>query len=259
MASAGTSAGGNPVAAGGAGPSAAGSGPSQPLEGEVLFSDDFESDTVGEPPSGWGTFIAWQQDIATPPDDNFARVEDVEGSKVVHFMGGTNPAQITRALPPGTNKIYVTARIKMTRQLGQNPGANHETLIGIRGTSGGANDEVRFGEIKGVIGTNEVPSDNISPLMDQWGMGPVLPADTWACFEVGFVGDQPQNELYAWIDGELVHSITSPDDWQNGPMPANWLDGKFTEVILGWHSFSSENIEVWIDDVIVATGRRGCP
>jgi hypothetical protein len=42
-------------------------------------------------------------------------------------------------------------------------------------------------------------------------------------------------------------------------MPANWLDGKFTEVILGWHSFSSENIEVWMDDIIVATGRRDCP
>jgi hypothetical protein len=109
----------------------------------VLFSDDFEAGVVGEAPSGWGTFIAWQQDIATPPADNFARVADVDGSRVVHFMGGSNPAQLTRALPPGANKVYLTARVKMTRQLGQNPGANHETLIGIRGTSGGANDEVR--------------------------------------------------------------------------------------------------------------------
>lgn len=230
-----------------------------PLDGEVLWTDDFEADTVGQAPAGWGTFIAWQQDIAMPPADNFAQVADVDGSKVVHFMGGSNPAQITRALPSGTTKVYVTARVKMTRQLGQNPGANHETLIGIRGTSGGANDEVRFGEIKGVIGTNEVPSDNISPLMDQWGMGPVLAADTWACFEVAFIGDQPQHELHAWIDDELVHSITAPEQWQNGPMPADWLSGKFTEVILGWHSFSSANIEVWMDDVTVSTGRVGCP
>jgi hypothetical protein len=176
-----------------------------PLDGEVLWTDDFEADTVGQAPAGWGTFIAWQQDIAMPPADNFAQVADVDGSKVVHFMGGTNPAQITRALPSGTTKVYVTARVKMTRQLGQNPGANHETLIGIRGTSGGANDEVRFGEIKGVI------------------------------------------------------SITAPEQWQNGPMPADWLSGKFTEVILGWHSFSSANIEVWMDDVTVSTGRVGCP
>lgn len=229
------------------------------MEGEELFREDFESQTVGAAPSGWDNFIGWQKNNPMPAADNYASVEEVDGSKVIHFVGGTNPAQITRPLPQGTNKVYVTARVKMSRQLGQNPGANHETLIAIRGESGSANNEVRFGEIKGVIGTNEVPSDNISPLMDQWGMGPVVAADTWACFEVAFIGDQAQHELYAWVDGELVHSISAPDEWQNGAMPANWLDGKFVEVVFGWHSFSSQNIDVWMDDIVVATGRRGCP
>ena len=58
--------------------------------------------------------------------------------------------------------------------------------MGIRGKVGSADNEIRFGEIKGVIGINEVPTDNIAPKMDQWGKGPVLAANTWHCIEVAF-------------------------------------------------------------------------
>jgi hypothetical protein len=134
-------------------------------------------------------------------------------------------------------------------------------MIGIRGTSGGANDEVRFGEIKGVIGTNEVPTDNISPKMDRWGMGPVIPANTWACIEVAFLGDMATHALRAWHNGTLVHEVTSSgaDQWQNGAMPSmTWMNGKFTEVILGWHSFSSVDADIWMDDIILSTSMIGC-
>lgn len=230
-------------------------------EGEILFVEDFETQTVGARPDGWDDFVGWQKNNPSPSTTNFALVASEQafsGSNAIHFKGGANPAQITRPLPQGTTKVFVSARVWMSRQLGQNPGANHETLIAIRGTSGDANNEVRFGEIKGVIGTNEVPSDNISPLMDQWGQGPAVPPETWACFEVAFLGDQPQHELHAWVDGELVHSIVAPDEWQNGAMPATWMDGKFVEVVLGWHSFSSADADIWMDDIVVATGRQGC-
>jgi len=139
-----------------------------------------------------------------------------------------------------------------------NPGANHETLIGIRKLPGQANDEVRFGEIKGVIGTNEVPSDNISPKMAQWGMGPVVAPGGWRCIEVAFLADQPQHTLYAWADGTMVHSVTAPDQWQNGTLPANWLNGKFVEVIMGWQSFSGIDTDLWIDDVVLSNSPVGC-
>jgi len=139
------------------------------------------------------------------------------------------------------------------------PGANHETLLGIRKAVGTVNDEVRFGEIKGVIGTNETPSDNISPLMAKWGMGPVVAPGTWQCIEVAFLGDQPQNTLYAWANGTLVHSITSPSDWQNSPaLPMNWLSGKFVEFIMGWQSFSGVDTDLWIDDVVLSNSMIGC-
>lgn len=253
-------------AAGAGGTPAAGSGGSGPGAGggtgvTPFLTEDFESGTVGKQPTGWDNFIGYVKNAANPQGDTLALVDSMHahgGKNAVHIHGGSSPAMITRALPTGTNKLYVRAYFYMSRQLGMNPNANHETLIGIRKAAGSANDEVRFGEIKGVIGTNEVPSDNISPKMDKWGMGPVVAANTWACIEVAFLADQPQHTLQAWADGTLVHSITAPDQWQNGTLPMDWMKGKFVEVILGWHSFSNATNDIWMDDLVLSTGPIGC-
>jgi hypothetical protein len=250
--------GGASGAAGDAGSGGAGGGSVPPM-GFLL--EDFEAGTKGQAPATWDTFIAWNKNGHNPSGDTLALIDDTRahsGTKSVHYHGGGNPAQITRPLPANTTKLYVRAWIYMTRQLGMNPGANHETLIGIRKTTGGANDEVRFGEIKGVIGTNEVPTDNIAPTMDRWGMGPAISANAWHCYEVAFLADTPQHTLHAWVDGTLVHEVTAPDQWQNGVMPATWLDGKFVEVILGWHSFSSATNDVWLDDLVLSNAPIGC-
>jgi hypothetical protein len=212
-------------------------------------------------PAGWNNFIAYIGNGQNPNGQTLALVDGARahsGTKSVHFHGGGQPTQLTRTLPTGTTKLYARAWIWFTRQLGMNPGANHETLLGIRKAVGSANDEVRFGEIKGVIGTNEVPTDNISPKMAQWGMGPVVATGAWQCIEVAFIGDQPQNTLTAWANGTMVHSITAPDQWQNGNMPMNWLNGKFVEFIMGWQSFSGIDTDLWIDDVVLSTSPIGC-
>jgi hypothetical protein len=240
---------------------AAGSGNVPPPPGDAFFFDDFEGSTVGQAPPRWKYFVAWVANQNNPSGNASALVDDtraVSGTHSIHFVGGQNPAQITLALPQGTNKLYVRAQVFMTRQLGQNPGANHETLIGIRKTPGQADNEVRFGEIKGVIGTNEVPTDNISPKQDQWGKGPAVAPNQWHCVEVQFLGDQPQNQLFAYVDGELVHSVTAPDQWNNGNLGGNWMAGKFVEVILGWHSFSGIQTDVWMDDIVLSTSPIGC-
>jgi hypothetical protein len=252
-AGAGASTGGASAGAGGGGAGTSGTG---------FLSEGFESGTNGMQPGGWDNFIAYQKNIKNPADDGSLAVVDSTrahgGTKSlkVHSTGG--PVMLTRALPSGTNKLYVRAWFYMTRQLGMNPGANHETLLGIRKATGTANDEVRFGEIKGVIGTNEVPSDNISPKMDQWGKGPVVAANQWACIEVAFLADQAQHQLQAWVGDMLVHSITAPDQWQNGAMPADWMKGKFVEFIIGWQSFSSAANDLWIDDLVLSNSKIGC-
>ncbi|HWA71611.1 MAG TPA: hypothetical protein VG937_04745 [Polyangiaceae bacterium] len=259
---AGGGAGGAAAGAGGATAGAGAGGGSAGSSSSGFLSEGFESGTNGMQPAGWDNFIAYQKNIKNPADDGSLAVVDStrahSGTKSlkVHSTGG--PVMLTRPLPNGTNKLYVRGYFYMTRQLGMNPGANHETLLGIRKAVGSANDEVRFGEIKGVIGTNEVPSDNISPKMDQWGKGPVVAANTWACIEVAFLADQAQHQLQAWVGDTLVHSITAPDQWQNGVMPADWMKGKFVEFIIGWQSFSSAANDLWIDDLVLSNSKIGC-
>jgi hypothetical protein len=258
--------GGSSAGAAGSGGASAGSagsngGSGGSSTGKGFVREDFEGQTTGKQPTGWDNFVAWNKNGMNPASDASALVDETRahsGTKSMLFKGGGNPAMITRPLDTGTNKLYVRAWFYMTRQLGQVPDANHETLIGIRGKTGAADDEIRFGEIKGVIGTNEVPSDNISPKMDMWGKGPVIPANAWNCIEVAFLADQANHELHAWHNGTEVHSVTAGDQWQNGTMPATWMNGKFLEVIIGWHSFSSDPNEVWMDDLVLSDSRINC-
>jgi len=164
---------------------------------------------------------------------------------------------LTFPLPSGTKRLYVRGYFYMTRQLGQNPQppANHETLFGIRKDK---DHEIRFGEIKGVLGVNEVPSDNITPKMDLWGKGPLISASKWVCIEGAFIGDQAQNEVHGWADGTEVIAATSGSQWQNGTEPANWLDGYWNEFMIGWQSFSNASNEIWIDDLVLAPSRINC-
>ena len=227
----------------------------------LFFFDDFEHGTVGQQPPGWDNFIGYIRNGQNPQGATLALVDTLHvhrGAQAVHVHGGGSPAMLGQLLPAGINRLYVRTFVYLTRQLGMNPGANHETLVALRKDPSGANDEVRFGEIKGVIGTNEVPTDNISPLQAQWGKGPVVPAQQWVCLEVAFLADQPQHVLRAWADGQLVHEVTLPSQWQNGPMPANWEQGKFQQVLIGWHSFSGVDTDLWFDDVALGAERIGC-
>lgn len=252
--------GGSDVGTGGGGDVGTGGGGTLPPEA-ILFQEDFEAATEDTVPANWHSFVGYVVDMNNMKPDPFALADSTKahgGTKSLHVNASSQPAMLTRALPQGTNKIYVRAYVWLTNKLGQNPGNNHETLIGVRGTPGGANDEVRFGEIKGVIGTNEVPSDDISPTMDQWGMGPVIAAGQWNCIEVAFLGEAEPHEVRAWNNGVEVHAVNSAAQWQNGVLGTDFLTGKFNEFIIGWHSFSSYANEVWFDDIIVATQRVGC-
>lgn len=251
---------GGAAATGGADLGTGGGGTTLP-EGSVIFSEDFESAAVDTVPAGWDSFVSYVVNSNNSPGGQAFALADASkahgGSQSLHVKGGQSPAMLTRPLPAGTNKIYMRAYVWLTNQLGQGVGRNHETLIGVRGTPGGANDEVRFGEIKGVIGTNEVPSDNISPKQDQWEMGPVIAGGEWNCIEVAFLGDTENHEVVGWNNGVEVHRVNDPNQWQNGTLE-KFLDNKFQEFIIGWQSFSSYDNEIWFDDVVVATERVGC-
>jgi hypothetical protein len=224
----------------------------------AILSADFESDTVGKQPAGWHNFIAYNTDAMNPQTNLQAIVDATRphgGKNSLHVKGDASPAFLTLPLPANINKLYVRGYFYMTRQLGQNPGANHETLFGIRKNE---QAEIRFGEIKGVLGVNETPSDNISPKMDQWGKGPLIAANKWVCIEGAFIGDKAQHEVHGWADGTEVISVTMGSQWQNNVEPATFMTGYWKEFMIGWQSFSNAANEIWIDDLVLSPTRVNC-
>uniref|UniRef100_UPI00069324D0 YceI family protein n=1 Tax=Cellvibrio mixtus TaxID=39650 RepID=UPI00069324D0 len=216
---------------------------------------------VNTQPAGWDNFIGYVRNNSnTPSGTAYALIDSTKaysGTKSIHFKGGQNPAQIIRALPAGTQRLYTRAYVNLSVPFGNVAGDNHEHLFGIKKTPD-ANDEVRVGQIKGVLGTNHIPSDDIAPKAAQWWSGPQLAANKWYCVETAFLADQAYDTLHMWVDGTLVHTIDSADDWNNNRLPADWMSDKFNFVMFGFHSFSSRNADVWMDDLVVSTQPIGC-
>jgi polyisoprenoid-binding protein YceI len=227
----------------------------------VLFSETFESGAVNTQPSGWENFIGWVPNNSnTSTGAQYALIDSTKsynGGKSIHFKGGAAPAQIMRALPAGTQRLYTRAYVNMSVAMGNVAGDNHEHILGLKKTKD-ANDEIRVGQIKGVLGTNHIPSDNIAPKMSQWYSGPQMAANTWYCVEVDYLADQAYDTLRMRVNGTEVHSITSSSDWNNGALAADWMSDKFNYVMFGFHSFSGRSADVWMDDIVVSTQPIGC-
>ena len=267
-----TSTGGSTGTGGSAGKS--GTGGAAGAGATTFFTDDFESDMMGKQPAGFDNLIAYnfnatnpQGDISTPTSSGSGAVADNththNGSKMaVHFHGASNPAFLELKLASGINHLYSRVWVYSSLQLGNGPSSdNHETLLGITGDPGSVNNQVRFGMIKGAIGTNQSATDDISPLQAKWNMPPVITANAWHCIELELDGTAAYNVLNAYSDGTLVHSITAGTDWQNGALKntPNWLSGIFTDFMFGYQSFSSTTADVWMDDLALSTtGRIGC-
>lgn len=234
------------------------------MSAAVIFQDDFESTALNAQPANWNNLLAYSYNASnTTAGANYALVDNTKahsGTKSIHFKG--NFAQIVRALPANTQRVHLRAWVNTNRQIGNIPGddstSNHSHILGIKKTTD-ANDEIRVGEIKGVLGTNQVPSDDIAPRQDKWRKGPQISANTWACVEVAMYADTAYDELYFWVDGTLVHSITSSADWQNNPQPKDWLSDKFNYVEFGFQSYTgTQTADVWMDDIVVSTQPIGC-
>ena len=227
----------------------------------VLFSETFESGAANTQPSGWENFIGYvRNNNNTTSGSAYALIDSSKsysGGKSIRFKGGSSPAQIVRALPAGTQRLYTRAYVNMSVPMGNVAGDNHEHIFGIK-KSFDANDEIRVGQIKGVLGTNHIPSDNIAPKMSQWYSGPQMAANTWYCVEVDYLADQVYDTLRMRVNGNEVHSITSSNDWNNGALGADWMSDKFNYVMFGFHSFSGRSADVWMDDIVVSTQPIGC-
>jgi hypothetical protein len=90
-----------------------------------------------------------------------------------------------------------------------------------------------------------------------------LPEGTWSCFEWQF--DGVGNEMHLWLDGTLVADadiITTGTQCVTPEPPNNtWQAPEFSNLTLGWAQYQQSDtaIEFWMDDLVVATERVGCP
>jgi hypothetical protein len=245
-----------------------------PPTADAFFADNFETGAPGTQPAGWTRWINYSTNASNAlTDPQFALLDDqdsVSGNQSVHFhaTGATQPAMLTRALPPGTNRLHLRVFIKTATQLGSrtpdNP-SNHETLLGLRATPNDGNFELRFGEAKGALGFNMVGpgrNDAVAPLPALWGSAPLMSPNVWHCVELEFSNEDPDNaEAHASADGQLVRSVTGVADWHVplGQEGTRWLNGMFNEVVLGWQSFSNPPAnDVWMDDLVLSGSPIGC-
>lgn len=273
---AGATSGTGSTAAGGSSGTGSGSVVPEPLPppADAFFADDFEAGAAGTQPAGWTRWINYSTNASnTLSDPQYALLDDqdsVSGGQSVHFhaTGNTQPAMLTRALPPGTNRLHLRVFVKTTVQQGSRPPdnpSNHDTLIALRATPNDGNFEIRFGETKGALGFNMVGpgrNDAVAPLPALWGSAPLLTPGTWHCLELEFSNEDPDRpEAHASVDGELVRSVTSAADWHVplGTEGTRWLNGMFNEVVLGWQSFSNPPAnDVWMDDLVLSGSPIGC-
>jgi mono/diheme cytochrome c family protein len=225
----------------------------------VIFSETFEDGGLDTQPAGWDNYLGYIYNTDnTVSNANYALIDDTyayNGSQSIHFNGSL--AQIVRALPANTQRVYLRAYVRMSKQMGNVVGDNHEHIMGIKKTQD-ADNEVRIGQIKGVLGTNDVPTDNIAPTSAQWESGKALLPDTWYCVETGLYADTAYDEVHLWVDGEEVHSITAGSDWNNGELGSDWMSDKFNYAMFGFQSFSGNTADVWMDDIVVSTEPVGC-
>jgi hypothetical protein len=89
-----------------------------------------------------------------------------------------------------------------------------------------------------------------------------IPVQKWVCVEWKF--DGVANEMHYWLDGQ---SAPGADVMKTGGVcvtpqpPGGWQAPVFSNLSLGWQqpNPSTTAIEMWVDEVALATQRIGCP
>ena len=167
--------------------------------GAGFFSDDFESDTAGKQPAGLGQHHRVQlQDHQPDGQPERARRRHAHAQQQQaggplqerrqHGVPRTPAAE--RNQPPVRARLFLHDAPAGNGTVGREPRvvAGHHRWNRTTPTTRSAS-----ARSKGSIGTNQVPSDNIAPIMAKWYGPPVITANAWHCIEVEFNGAAAYN------------------------------------------------------------------
>jgi len=278
----GAAAGATNSATGAAGSSALPSAytPSGPLSAlcpaGTAFCEDFEDDALDRAPQA-----PWQ-DATNGATARVNATRAFSGSQalLVNVPSGPPPHRGYVALQQGSfaaanremyGRVMVFLEATPTAAAGQN--GVHWTLFQGEGRAATNNYNAiyRFGgELQGGAGlmaNYETTQDGNPPVRSDCAQHSqtLMPVQRWACLEWHF--SQATNEVQYWLDGGELSDLHVVDRgpscrYDEPPLNGEWLaPPAFQTLYMGWEQYtaSSNALNVWLDGVVVGTGRIGCP
>jgi hypothetical protein len=273
---AGGSGGGAMAAAGSGDGTTPPSGPGEPIDScpsNALFCDDFEDDASGQFPGA-----PWQNNTGSGATVRVDGVQAFSGQQAVHVNAPPNQAYRRGyfSLEQGSSNIFPAASPGMFGRamfwLDATPNAVvHWTIIQAEGRAADGTHDAYYrygGQQQGGAGIMANYETNSGVSTDCYSHSATrMPVQRWACVEWHF--DVARSEMQLWLDGtELgdMHVVDRPTTAGSGCL-GNALNGEwlappaFTTLHLGWENYqtSSNDRNLWIDDVAIGTERMGCP
>jgi hypothetical protein len=241
--------------AAGSGSSAAGSSGSEARPGgcakpDLIFCDDFESNTVAglaPPEPRWKIALNGMGSVVI--DDAVAAHS---GKKSVHVAsrGGYQTFFVLSGPPvfPAAGALYLRLFIRLAAPMS----AGHNTYYKAgAGASPSSEHETRIGAMNSMLMINQPAGDrgflsNQNYYNDGNKPGVVFTPETWTCVEALF--DPPRSTFDIWVNGKEVPDLHRTD-WQQDPL------GAFQ---LGYEEYAGPDADIWYDDVAVSAQRIGC-
>lgn len=235
----------------------------------TLFCDDFEDDAVGQAPgSPWRDSTNSGGVVSVGTDFAFS------GARAVHASAPAGAAyrRAYFALDQGSSSIFPAAALEMYGRAMMYLEAVPDTAIhwtfvqgeGAATTPSAHNRLYRYGgQQQGGAGLMA----NFETTMistDCWQHSQQrMPAAAWACVEWRFA--VATNEMQFWLDGQEIedlHVTGSGEGCIGDALGGDWLaPPAFQSLYLGWEHYQQpgNDIDLWVDAVVVSTERVGCP
>jgi len=225
--------------------------------------DDFETGSVPDA-TRWKVLTSYS---GQPSDKNRVVLDAVHaahGKQALHVHTETNdPVYIeTAKLPLANNGFFGRVLAYFASDPGARTKGHWGSFVGIgKKTPSGQDIEVRIGGQFDILVANYSPNDALQTSASRDGFyddGARLPIGAWACFEFQF--DGAGNQLHVWLDGAELERLHVTDWNQFGHGLTKDWSPSYDRLRIGYQSWNADTpIDVWYDDVAVATQRVGCP
>jgi hypothetical protein len=141
-------------------------------------------------------------------------------------------------------------------------GGVHSNMVEVDGNlPGGGSAIYRIGGWAGAVTGQYMPNDCY------WGANKKLPEGRWACVEWQFDGSpvpgspgQTRDEMRMWVDGQSFVEVQKQGQGCAHGASIPWKAPQFSAMRFGWtHYQEATAVSLWIDDLVIASKRVGCP